>query len=149
MKLGYLRSCTYNKESFRFTLASLSNGLRKDQTSLGNSLRFSGKKVALFARYCDIITYLRYTIKIFAGIHRFAVFARIDFVFHIPPTEEGTIVRMIPLECENGVTLLFRRRSYPLLQILLFTRFTLSLAHCAIFFTHWIYDSSPDACTDA
>lgn len=105
------------------------------------------KKHVIRTRHCDIITYIRCTIKIFADIHRFAVSAspRIDFIFHIPPTEEGTIVRMIPPECENGVTLLFRRRSYPLLQILLFTRFTLSLTHCAIFFSHWIYDSSDDA----
>lgn len=64
------------------------------------------------------------TIKISHVAHRFAVFTspRIDFIFHIPLAEEGTIVRAISFECENGVTLLFRRRSYPPSRILLFTR---------------------------
>lgn len=104
----------------------------------------SGKKGRIIRTVLQYNNLPCYTIKI-SGIHRFVVFAspRIDFIFHIPPFEEGTIVRMIPLECENGVTLLFRR-SYPLLQILLFTRFTLSLARCAIFFSHKMYESSDD-----
>jgi hypothetical protein len=72
---------------------------------------------------------------------RFSTSPRIDFIFHIPPTEKRTIVRMIPPACENGITLLFRRRSYPPLQILPFTGSALSLAHSVMFLNHRTYSS--------
>jgi len=63
---------------------SLINDLRKARVSLGNfrmvpASILSGKKAALFARHCDIITYLWYTIKIFVDIHPVCVFR----VFHV------------------------------------------------------------------
>lgn len=60
--------------------------------------------------------------KISNGAHRFAVFES-TYRFNISYStdrERGTIVRVILPACENGVTLLFRQRSYPLLRILLF-----------------------------
>lgn len=88
------------------------------------------------------------TIKISRVVHRFAVFtsSRIDFIFHIPLAGEGTIVRAISSECENGVTLLFRRRSYPPPRILLFTRDPARFfARLLILFTHWIYVRSSNS----
>lgn len=68
--------------------------------------------------------------KISNGAHRFAVFES-TYRFNISYStdrEGGTIVRVILPACENGVTLLFRQRSYPLLRILLFIGSTLAFS---------------------
>lgn len=114
-----------------------------------NDLRFlfsekKEKKVIRAALRYNNLPSVR-TIKISHVAHRFAVFTspRIDFIFHIPLAEEGTIVRAISSECENGVTLLFRRRSYPPPRILLFTRDPVrfhSHVSCYLLATGYTYD---------
>lgn len=142
-------NCTTSEENI---LLDLSHRRRISDSFLDeiqNDLRFlfsekKEKKVIRAALRYNNLPSVR-TIKISHVAHRFAVFTspRIDFIFHIPLAKEGTIVRAISSECENGVTLLFRRRSYPPPRILLFTRDPVrfhSHVSCYLLATGYTYD---------